>query len=789
MSIKCPKCHHENPDNTIFCGKCGFQFSAPEKIEVTETMEAPKEELTTGSTFTNRYQIIEELGKGGMGRVYKAYDTEIKEKIALKLLKSEIAANEEIIERFKNEIKTARQIVHKNVGRMYDLGKEKGTYYITMEFVPGDNLKSFIKRARQLTPKTALSIAIQLCEGLGEAHRIGIVHRDLKPQNVMIDKEGNVRIMDFGIARSLHAKGITRAEVIIGTPEYMSPEQVEGEVADQRSDIYSLGVILFEMLTGKVPFEGDTSLSIALKHKSEIPPDPKTLNKQISDAFSRIILKCMQKDRKSRYQNVNDLLLDLKKATEEEQMEKKISETKWKSSIVVLPFADLSQEKDQEYFCDGLAEELINALSKISELRVVARTSAFAFKGKLEDVREIGKKLDVETVLEGSVRKAGNRLRVMVQLINVDGGYHLWSERYDRELEDVFAIQDEITLAVVENLKVRLFRGEKASLTKKYTNDLEAYNLFLKGQFFLNKRTAEGLKKAIQYFEQAIQRDPNYAVAHAGLANSYLLMPIYGPFSPKEANLKAKEAVTNALKIDNNLAEAVTSLALLKLYDEHDWEGAEQEFKRAIKYNPGYAIAHSWYASEYLIIRARADEAIEEMNRALELDPLSLVYNRDFGMIYYYARQYNQAITALNKTIEIETNFIHTHGLLGLVYLEKSMFKETLSELQKEIAISEGSDLTGELWIGIAHARIGNMNKAKEILENLLKRSGQVFVSPYFIATLNCHLKEIDQGFKWLEKAYAESDSWLNFISVDPGVDIIRSDPRFKALLKKMNIE
>jgi len=594
--------------------------------------------------------------------------------------------------------------------------------------------------------------------------------------------------MDFGIARSLEAKGLTGAGTIIGTPEYMSPEQVDGQEADQRSDIYSLGVILFEMLTGKVPFAGETSMSIALKHKSEIPPDPKSLNKQISDELSRIILKCMQKDRKRRYQNVLDLLLDLKKAGEEVPLEKKIIEPKWKSSIVVLPFADLSQEKDQEYFCDGLAEEVINALSKISELRVVARTSAFAFKGKLEDVREIGKKLAVATVLEGSVRKAGNRLRVTVQLVNVDGGYHLWSERYDREMEDVFAIQDDITLAVVDNLKVKLLGGEKERLTKRHTNDVEAYNLFWKGQFFLNKRTAEGLKKAVQYFEQAVKRDPEYAEAYAGLANYYLLLPIYAPFSPREANLRAKEAVETALRIDNNLAEAATALALLKLFEEHDWEGAEQEFKRAITLNPGYAIAHSWYASEYLVLMGRAAEAIEEMERALELDPLSLIINRDFGMTCYYARQYDRAITAFKRTIEIEPRFILTHGHLGLAYLEKSMFEEALYELRSEIAIAEGSQPTAEAWMGLVYARMGEERKAKDIVQNLVKLSEKEYVSPYFVALLNFQLKEIEPGFRWLEKAFAEGDSWLNYINVDPGLDFVRSEPRFQEFLKKMHL-
>ena len=443
MSVKCPKCQHENPEETAFCGKCGTQLPSIADIEVTETMETPKEELTTGFTFAGRYQIIEELGKGGMGRVYKVHDTKVKEKIALKLIKPEIARDIKTIERFSNELRLARKIRHKNVCGMFDLGEEKRTHYITMEFVPGGDLKSLIRRVGRMDSAVAIKIGKQICDGLSEAHRLGIVHRDLKPSNIMIDREGNVRIMDFGIARSLTSKGITGPGVMIGTPEYMSPEQVEGKEVDQRSDIYSLGVILYEMVTGRVPFEGDTPFTIGVKHKSEMPKNPQELNVRILAELNHLILKCLEKDKKERWQSSQQILTELARIEKDIPTTKKVipekkpdttqtGEAERKNSIAVLPFTNMSADPEQEYFCDGMAEELINALTQVKDLRVVARTSAFSFKGKDTDIEEIGKKLKVDKVLEGSVRKAGNRLRITAQLINVEGGFHLWSERYDR---------------------------------------------------------------------------------------------------------------------------------------------------------------------------------------------------------------------------------------------------------------------------------------------------------------------------------------------------------------------
>jgi serine/threonine protein kinase/Tfp pilus assembly protein PilF len=834
MTIKCPKCDTENPSDSKYCKECAAPLQPSEEISApTETLEAAKEELTTGSTFAGRYQIIEELGKGGMGKVYKANDTKINEKIALKLIKPEVAADKKTIERFSNELKFARKIRHKNVCQMFDLNEEKGTHYITMEYVKGEDLKKLIRKMGQLSVGQVIPIAKQVCDGLAEAHRLGVVHRDLKPQNIMVDEEGNARIMDFGIARSILGKGITGAGVMIGTPEYMSPEQAEVKEVEQRSDIYSLGVILYEMVTGRVPFEGETPLGIAMKHKSEIPKDPRELNTQIPEDLSRVILRCMEKDKEKRYQSVEEVRSELKNiekgipTTERIVPKRKPITSKeitvtfglkklfipalvivalviaaviiWqvfprkeaiptpsgKPSIAVLPFEDLSPQKDQGYLCDGFAESLISSLTKIKDLRVPARTSSFSFKEKERDIQEIGEKLNVKTILEGSVQKAGDRLRITTQLINVDDESLIWSEQYNRELDDVFAIQDEITLAIVDKLKLNLLGEEKASLVKRYTENLEAYNLYLQGRFFWNKRTDEGAKKAIEYFEQSIEKDPSYALAYTGLADSYLLLPYYFTISPKEVYPKAKEAAQKALEIDNTLSEAHTSMAMIKLTYDWDWVGAEKEFKRAIELNPSYATAHHWYAW-FLMWMARFNEAMEEIERARDLDPLSLIINRDIGTVSLLARQYDQAIEILQKMLEMSPNFPQTRIYLARAYFLKSMYKKALSVLQKEKELIGLYPLL-ESWIGICYMKMGQKTKTQEVLDQLIQRSEQEYVSSYFIALIYFAIGENDQGFKRLDQAYNERSGFLCYLKTEPILDNLRSDPRFQDLMQRMN--
>jgi len=832
MAVKCPKCDTDNPSDSKYCKECATPFPSSEEIPVspTETLETPKEELTTGSVFAGRYQIIEVLGKGGMGKVYRALDKKLNEEVALKLVKPEVASDKKTLGRFSNELKIARKIAHKNVGRMYELMEEKGTHFITMEYVPGEDLKSFIKRAGPLSAGKTTFIAKQVCEGLAEAHGLGVVHRDLKPQNIMIDKEGNSRIMDFGIARSLKAKGITAEGMIIGTPEYMSPEQVEAKETDQRSDIYSLGVILYEMVTGRVPFEGDTPLSVAVKQKTEAPQDPRKLNSQIPEDLSRVILRSMEKDKGKRYQNAGEVHSEL------DSIEKGIPTTErvvpkrkpitsreitvtfglkklfipalvvvalaiaavivWqrlprketippapsaKPSIAVLPFKDLSPQKDQEYFCEGLADELINRLTRIEGLKVPARTSSFSFKEKGLAIQEIGEKLDVKTVLEGSVRKAENKLRITVQLVKVSDGYPIWSEKFDRNMEDIFSLQDEISLAIINNLKIELLGQEEAKLVKRYTDNFKAYNLYLQGLHFWNRRTKEGMEKAVEYFTKAIEEDPQYALAYSGISDSYNMLGFWGFLELKEAYPKAKEAALKALEMDDMLAEAHASLASIRVVYEWDWQEAKKEFKRALELNPNYATARHWYGVFYLWPMGRLKEAMTEVKRAQELDPLSPIINFNIGALLYCSQQYDQAIEVFQNVLAMEPNFPPASTFLSMTYIKKGMYDKAI---QEEIRASRVFGVWDERTIDAienAYTKSGFKAGVQKILD--------VTKNPFGRAWYYALLEKKDEAFECLEQAYEQRDSGILYLKTYPIFESMRSDPRFKALLKKLGLE
>ncbi len=512
----------------------------------------PAHDLAAGSTFAGRYQVIEELGRGGMGTVYKVLDRKINEEMALKVLRPEIAPNPTAVERFKNELKLARRISHKNVCRLFDLHEESGTLFITMEYVPGEDLDALIGREGRLPIEKACSLAAQIAEGLAQAHRLGVIHRDLKPHNIRIDPERRVRIMDFGIAREVAGPDLTAAGMIVGTPYYMSPEQAAGESADERTDIYALGTILFEMVTGKTPFQGESAFSVALKHQTELPRHPRELRAEIPETLDRLIIKCLAKKKEERYQSAEELLAALVPLAKGEISitanvpGKKTAafsarEREYLTSIAVLPFKDMSSQRDQDYLCEGLAEELINALAQVKGLKVAARTSAFSFKGKEADIREIGRQLNVGSILEGSIQKSGTHLRVTTQLISVADGYHLWSERFDRDIKDVFSVQDEISMAVVEKLKVELVEGEKERVTKRHTRDEKAHELFLKGKYHWNRRSPKDMIQAVDCFQRAIDKDPRYALPYVGIADVFNILAEFGFIPPREAYLKSRE--------------------------------------------------------------------------------------------------------------------------------------------------------------------------------------------------------------------------------------------------------
>jgi len=807
--MKCSQCQLENPPGTRFCGHCAAPLgSAPESPSATTPLPSPPGsptmtarivcgEIIPGAEFAGRYRILDELGRGGMGRVYKALDREISEAVALKVLVPAFTADEKMVERFRNELKLARRISHKNVCRIFDLGICEGTYFITMEFVPGDNLKSIIQMMGPLDPSRALAVAGQVCDGLAEAHRLGVVHRDLKSSNIMIDRDGSARIMDFGIALAAETKDLTDRGALIGTPEYMAPEQVEGQDVDRRADIYSLGIILFEMATGRVPFEGKTPLSVALMHRDIKPPDPRELNGHTPAPLSEIIARCLEKDPTARYQKIEDLASELHGVAEgltdcgrgrPEPSTAGLTPggSRILSTIAVLPFADLSPQKDQEYFCEGLAEEIITALAKVGHLDVAARSSAFSPEFRAMDVREVGRRLGVAAVLEGSVRKVDSRLRITAQLLNVSTGYQIWSEKYERTLDDVFAIQDEITLSIVDRLRVKLLGEEREALLKRHTDNPEAYNLYLMGRFFWNKRNADGLKRGLECFSQAIQIDPSFARAYAGISDTYALFAYYWT-PPRPTLMKAKAAAERALELDPALAEAHTSIAFVKHKLDRDWSGAEREFRRAIELDAEYVWAHHWYAL-FLAAMGRHQESFVEIKRALDIDPTLAQLNMVHGMLFYLARFYDRAIEELTKAVELDPHHVLAMFYLGLAHLECGRSDEALVLVSRaaELNMNAGFFVQG---IGYVHASAGRKDLARGILERIEEIKTKTHISPVYQAFIYCRLGEYDKAFEWFDRAYEDGDHWLEFIKIWPGVDPVRTDPRYDELIRKLGLK
>jgi serine/threonine-protein kinase len=836
------------------------------------------------SRANSHYHTMRKLGEGGMGEVHLAQDTRLGRLVALKLLPSQFTEDLTRMRRFQQEARAVSSLNHPNILTIYEIGEVDGEHFIAMEYVDGVTLRERMAEAR-MNLSTVLDIAIQIATALAAAHQAGIVHRDIKPENIMIRRDGYVKVLDFGLAKLSEENSAstdvdaatvpmmeTEPGMIIGTYVYMSPEQTRGIAADARADIWSLGVVIYEMTAGRPPFEGSTKSDMIVSILEKEPPPLARYAREVPAEFQRIVTKALTKDREERYQTVKDLLIDLRRLQRELEFEAKLShsvepefydeetviesserstadpdkrmtsrtshagartsqeeagihttssaeyivegiknhklaallfvlvsvigiaaaiyftrEGETINSVAVLPLVNVGADPDIEYLSDGVTESLINSLSRLPDLKVMSRSSVFRYKGKETDPKAVGSELGVQAVLTGRLlQRNDDTISISLELVNARDNSHIWGDQYNTKLSEIIAMQGEMAKDISKNLRLKLTGEEKRRLTQRYTDNIAAYQLYLKGRYAWNKRTAEELRRSAEHFQQAIDLDPAYALAYAGLADSYNMLADYSVLPPKEAFPRAEAAATKALEIDDTLAEAHTSLAFVKMAYDGDWAGADREYRRAIELNSNYATAHQWYAS-YLVMMRRFEESIAEIKRAQALDPLSRIINSNLGLHYYYARQYDQAIEQLRKTIELNPDFGLAYFYMGRTLLQKGMRSEAIVELQKARGLS-GEDPETIAELGYAYGMTGRRAEAQKVLDELNELSKRRYVLPYFIATIHTGLGNKDQAFAWFEKAYEDRHPGLVLISIDPKFDSLRSDPRYADLVRRIGL-
>jgi eukaryotic-like serine/threonine-protein kinase len=739
------------------------------------------------SALADRYRIEEEIGRGGMAAVYLAEDLKHGRKVAIKVLLPTTTHGYEP-QRFLREIRIAARLSHPQILPLHDSGECDGLLYFVMPYAGCESLRDRLAREGPLPVEDAVRITRAVAGALGYAHRHNVIHRDIKPENILL-QEGEPVVADFGVATAITAAGgdnvyITDRGFAVGTPAYMSPEQASAERdLDGRADLYSLACVLFEMLSGQPPFAGSSPRATMARHAIESPVLIRSLRPTVPLAVELALQRALAKGPAERFATMaefSDALMSPAPAPAP------IGSADDRRAIAVLPFVNASADPENEYFSDGMTDELITALTKVEGLQVASRTSVFAFKNLREDVRTIGARLNVSTVLEGTVRKAGNRLRITVQLSSVADGRVLWSERYDREIADVFVIQDEIAQTIVRTLRATLL-GDLGDLTPvRYTENVRAYNLYLKGRFWWNRRTQADIAQGIRYFEQAIAEDPGYALAYTGLADSYALDLDYRGAPVIEGMERAKAEARKALALDETLAEAHTSLGWVTFIYDWDWAGADREFNRAIQLNPRYSTARQWRAW-FLAAMGRFDEALAEGRAAIDLDPGSVSIRRSLGWLQYYARQSEAALENLRRALAMNPTAEETHRLLGLVHLQEGMYDEAAASFKEALANTENGALA---FAGLGHvaARRGRTDETRAVLDELRRRAQTRYVSPVAFTGLYVALGDMDAAFEWLEKAYAERRGWLAYLKIEPLLDPLRDDPRFQRLVQRMRL-